>query len=68
MWGRAESFLTLYLVRRLSHFLAICSDVNFPSRPRPFRMVLGNNHTEVSGGSRTLVLNGKDGLHTSKLS
>lgn len=39
---------TLYLVRRLSHFLAICSDVSLPSRPRPFRMVLGNKHTGVS--------------------
>lgn len=39
-----ESHLTLYLVRRLSHFLAICSEVSLPSRPRPFRMVLGHVH------------------------
>lgn len=31
-------------------------------------MVLGDNHTEVRGGSRTLGLDDKDGLHTSKLS
>lgn len=38
----SELDITLYLVRRLSHFLAIWSAVSFPSRPRPFRMVLGD--------------------------
>lgn len=40
----AESRLALYLVRRLSHFLAICSELSLPWRPRPFKMVLTNTH------------------------
>lgn len=46
----AESSLALYLVRRLSHFLAICSEVSLPSRPRPFKMVLMNTHRSTEGG------------------
>lgn len=44
----AEPHLTLYLVRRLSHFFAICSAVSLPSRPRPFKMVLGTHTGRVS--------------------
>lgn len=40
---------TLYLVLRLSHFLAICSEVSLPSRPRPLRMVLMDTHRSAEG-------------------